>query len=496
MVIRRKHMRRYMALVVGCLVMTGVSCNLGTRATPTPSPAPAPEIAETELPPIEAASTALAQYGATLTAQAPPSTPTPDSGVICLLAFEDLNGNTVHDESEGVLQDVRFVLQHDAAEVEALYRSSEGGPFCLAELPPGDYVIQAFPPISFGATPSGEMSIRLAAGETVQVALGFVESSRPDGRLELDGRHPAAILASDTRGDTLYLAAAQTLYRSEDGGQSWESVGEQPPGPSMVASPAEPSILYAGRDLDCFRGGPPAPLYISQDGGASWTESADGTGLCPATAHPLDPAIAWAIGCDGPYMTEDGGLTWQHQPADAWGLYTLDEIRPVDTQPRTLYATGNSEGGSGALFRSQDGGHTWRLVTDEPELWISALLLRPDAPDEVWFATPTGVWHSLDGGDTWEIARAGLEEVAVGDDYLFENRGLHALARDASGALYLGTEQGIFQSGDGGLNWRPLSGPPWTHEPISQVIVTDAWSDTRLWVTAASGVYLYTPQVP
>jgi photosystem II stability/assembly factor-like uncharacterized protein len=490
-------MRRHAFWIVVCLVATGISCNLGASATPTPFPSPSPGLPETELPPIEAASTALAQYSATLTAEAPPATPTPvpASGMICLLAFEDRNGNAAHDETEEVLQGVRFVLQHERAEIETLLRTSDSGPFCLAELPPGDYVVRAFPPVSMGSAPTEEMSITLVAGQTVQVTIGFVETRRPDGRLELEGKDPApATLGGDAGGGSLYLAAAETLYRSADGGQSWEAVGERPPAANLVVSPADPDYLYAGGDLECFRGGPPEPVYVSQDGGATWAEAPEGTGLRPAAAHPQDPTVAWAVGCDGPYLTQDGGQTWQLGPADAWGLYILAEIQPADDQARTLYASGNSEGGSGALFRSLDGGRSWQLVTDQPELWISALLPSPDNADEVWFATPAGVWHTLDAGDTWEVSRAGLEEVTVGEDYLFENKGLHALVRDKSGTLYLGTEQGVFHSRDGGVNWHPLSGAPWAREPIGQLIVSDASPETRLWVSAASGVYLYTPR--
>ncbi len=492
-------MRRHLLLVIACLMATGIGCNLGAGATGTASPSPTPAVVETQLPPVEAASTALAQYSATLTAEAPPSTPSPvpDSGTICLLAFEDLNGNTVHDESEGVLQGVRFVLRHEKAVIETLLRASDSGSLCLAELPPGDYVVHAFPPSYAGSTPAAEATVTLAAGESVQVAMAMTERSRPDGRLELDSRDPVvAMLGSGPGGSRLYLATARTLYRSDDGGQSWESVGEKPPAINMVVSPAEPAILYAGGELECFRGGPPAPMFISEDGGASWNETPEGEGLVPAAAHPDDPTIAWAIGCDGPYLTQDSGRTWQRQLAEAWGLYILEEVEPVSDRPRILYASGNSEGGSGALFGSQDGGYSWQLITDEPELWISALLVRPDTADEIWFATPAGVWHSLDGGDTWEVSRAGLEGVTVGDDYVFENRGLHALVRDQSGTLYLGTERGLYQSGDGGANWRPLSGAPWADEPISQLIATSAWPETRLWVTAASGVYLYTPEAP
>jgi len=94
------------------------------------------------------------------------------------------------------------------------------------------------------------------------------------------------------------------------------------------------------------------------------------------------------------------------------------------------------------------------------------------------------------------VSRAGLEDTTVGDDFLFEDKGLHTLTRDQSGVLYLGTEQGVFRSADGGVNWRHISGPPWAQESVRELMVTHAWPVVRLWVTAASGVYLYTPEGP
>ena len=490
-------MRRYLLLLILLPALTGICCNFAS-STPTPSPtAVFVEPKETPLPAIDAASTALAQLNITLTAEAPTITPTPrppETGVICVLPFQDSNENAQQDGDEQPLAGVRIVLEHQQVELEAHLRTVEAGPFCFSDLPPGEYQVIAHGPPPYQSTTPSPMTVDLSAGERFSMSWGFAEAPLPDGRVMLDVDDVGMdLFLSDPSGSTFYLATGQALYRTDDGGQSWTRLEEPVPARNVVPSPTDPDLLFAGDGLDCFRGEDDVPLFISRNGGQSWTEAASGLNLRPAAAHPSDPELAWAIGCAGVYRTVDGGSTWLHQPAEEWGLYTLDEIIPVGEQPDVLLAAGNSEGGSGALFRSEDTGSSWQTVTDEPSLWISALLVNPGNADQIWFTTPAGVWHSSDGGLDWRLSAAGLEEVTVGDAYQFDGRGLHALARAESGMLFLGTEQGLYQSGDGGTNWSPAPETPWGLTPVLELAVTDSQGEMRLWATTESGIHLYTP---
>ena len=492
-------MRRYLLVLILLPAATGICCNI---ASPDPTPVPSPtavivEPVETPIPAIDAASTALAQLNITLTAVAPTITPTPpppETGVICVLPFQDSNENAQQDGDEEPLAGVRVVIEHQQVELEAYLRTAETKPFCFSGLPSGEYQVIAHGPPPYQSTTPSPAMVALSAGERFSLSWGFAEAPIPDGRVMLDVDDAGTdLFMSDPAGNTFFLATEQALFRTDDGGQSWTRMEEPPPARNVVPSPADRDLLFAGDGLDCFRGGDDAPLFISRNGGQSWTEAASGLNLRPAAAHPSDPEVAWAIGCAGAYRTDDGGSTWLHQPAKEWGLYTLDEIMPVGEQPDILLAAGNSEGGSGGLFRSEDAGRSWETVTDEPSLWISALLVNPGNADQIWFATPAGVWHSSDSGLDWRVSAAGLNAVTVGNGYQFDGRGLHALARAESGMLFLGTEQGLYQSGDGGSNWSPALETPWGLAPVLDLAVTDIRGETRLWVTTESGVYLYSP---
>ena len=476
----RRNMRRVLVFIVISLVLAGLACNYPMWA-PTPTP--------TSPPPTPAST-------ATSITQSPSLTPTPQptGGTICVFAYKDLNRNAMRDNDEPPLTNVHFSIQRGGMEIQEHRSSAEDESHCFFELPPGDYKVLATAPENYQATNPSTLSITLREGKRLPVVLGFAElPSLPDGKLFIAGNVAIELVSASASGDFFFVIADNKLQLTDDGGLSWQIVGQAPPAHNVIASPADPNLLFAGDGQDCFRGGPDSPLFRSQDGGSTWEPMPSGINLRPAAAHPRNPSIAWAIGCDGVYITKDAGNSWTHQPAEEWGLYTLDLIQPAERQPMLVYAVGNSEGGSGALFRSEDGGHSWVTATDEPDLWITDLLLNPADADQVWFTTPGGIWQSTDGAATWQVQHQGLETVVVGESMQFEGRGLNSLTMASSGELYLGTAQGVFNSKDDGVTWQAIRGAPWGSENISQIVASETALGTRLWISALSGVYTYTP---
>ena len=99
----------------------------------------------------------------------------------------------------------------------------------------------------------------------------------------------------------------------------------------------------------------------------------------------------------GVYKSEDGGTTWRYLRGSGFGGRSL-AIAP--TTPATLYFYG-----AGGVYKSADGGETWRAVNRGLELgernWVSALSIDPTNPRVVFAGTRNGVYKSTDGGESW-----------------------------------------------------------------------------------------------
>jgi photosystem II stability/assembly factor-like uncharacterized protein len=473
-------MRRSLWFLILGLALAGASCNFPGLATPTPEASPTIE----PKPLATATPTAV-----------PTETPTPEpaTGQICVAAYVDANQNAMQDVGEEPLAGVKFVVRRGGVEVTSYMTTDSSKAYCFENLAPGDYQVTAETPAGYQATNPTSLAVTLSAARRVPVVLGFAPVPElPEGEVRTsDGALADAIYASQVPQATFFVRTANAFYRTTNSGANWSRVGGRPPADQIVVSASNPDLLLAGDGFPCFRGGPEVSMFRSRDGGATWKELPGGLNLRPTAIDPENPSVAWAVGCDGAYLSRDGGESWTRQQADAWSTYTLDTIVPVAGDPRVVYAAGNSEGGSGAVFRSIDGGRTWQTVQERLAFWVSALLVHPTDPEQAWFATPSGVYRTTDGGASWDESSAGLEAVTYSDDKAFDGIGLYALARDTEGLLYLGTEQGLYASRDGGATWEVFRDGPGTNLVISKIVLGPA--DARLWLETPSGVYAVAP---
>ena len=268
-----------------------------------------------------------------------------------------------------------------------------------------------------------------------------LENTRQIARVRINPKNP----------DLVYVAALghvwapneeRGIYRSKDGGKTWEKIFSRGPkagASELVLDPTNANILYAGfwevyrKPWDLESGGPGSGIFKSTDGGDTWTELTKNPGLPKGiignvglTVSPANPDRIWALleaEDGGVFRSDDAGKTWKkmnderklRQRAWYYGRLFAD---PKD--PNKLYAA-NVE-----FFRSDDGGKTWNTIPtphgDNHALWIAA-----DDPQRMIEGNDGGAIVTTNGGKSWSSEdnqpTAQFYRVALDDDFPYNAYG-------------------------------------------------------------------------
>ncbi|MDP4711397.1 MAG: glycosyl hydrolase, partial [Saprospiraceae bacterium] len=218
-------------------------------------------------------------------------------------------------------------------------------------------------------------------------------------------------------GETFLIRPAHAMgdgiYKSEDAGKTWKKMGLEKTGRigRIVIHPTNPDIVYAAALGHAYGPQQDRGVYRSTDGGNTWKQVLfvdEGTGAADITIDPQNPdqlyAGMWSIHINtwglnsggaggGVYRSRDGGDTWE--PMTTKGL-PGGKDRPVGktavalchNQPNVVYALFEIE--SPALYRSDNGGETWTLMTRNHDIaerapYYTRIAVAPDNPDEIYF---------------------------------------------------------------------------------------------------------------
>ena len=239
-------------------------------------------------------------------------------------------------------------------------------------------------------------------------------------------RHIARVRVHPTNPDLVYVAAQgnvwtptpdRGIYRSKDGGKSWQKIlfrNDSTGASDLVMDPSNPNVLYATfwqagrRPWMLVSGGPGSGIFKSTDGGDSWQEISHAKGLpmgmmgnMGIDVSPVKPSRVWAIieaDSGGVYRSDDAGATWTRTNGDrslrqrAW-YYTKIHADSKDTN--VVYVNNVS------FQRSTDGGKTFRPVRgiphgDSHDFWIA-----PNDNRRMIEGDDGGASVSTDGGRTW-----------------------------------------------------------------------------------------------
>jgi photosystem II stability/assembly factor-like uncharacterized protein len=268
------------------------------------------------------------------------------------------------------------------------------------------------------------------------------------------------------------------LYRSRDGGSSWEKVFSSREGErqdelwaesinaveSISFSPATNSKWFI---VDWWR------VWKTSDAGVTWTPSRQGLQnfvVNDIKIDPVDPAkIYMAVADNGLVVSNDLGVSWQRKMSGIVDGHA-QEVEFSSQNPNKLYLIMNPwqrEGNKIYVYKSMNGGSTWNDVSFYPrqaldrkdKSYVSGgttnIEIDPFSDEIIYVATDGyGIYRSSDGGMSWSPIHYGLK-----NPFVKGPGALLAVPYQGRTLLYLSTMGGgIYRSDDRGDTWKLLTG--------------------------------------
>ncbi|HTH52182.1 MAG TPA: hypothetical protein VL501_09630 [Pyrinomonadaceae bacterium] len=289
-----------------------------------------------------------------------------------------------------------------------------------------------------------------------------------------------AVAVAPTQGNTVYVGTGEAdmrsqvsfgdgMYKSIDAGRTWSHIGlEKTRQIGRIAiSPRDPNTVFVAALGNMYGPSPDRGLYRSRDGGKTWEKvlhKDENIGAIDVTIDPTNPQIVYTVLWNtrrppwsiyppsygpggGIWKSVDGGTTWKEIgngiPVEGRGRIGL-AIAP--SNPKRIYAI--VDAAKGGLYRSDDAGMTWLPTNDQKRIWqrgwyFSKVVVDPKNPDSVYVSN-TSVYKSTDGGKTMTA----IKGAPGGDDY-------HQLwiYPDDPNRMIVASDQGAVVSEDGARTW-------------------------------------------
>jgi len=287
----------------------------------------------------------------------------------------------------------------------------------------------------------------------------------------LAGQAVRALAQAPSDPDLLVAGTLDGVYRSSDAGKTWERIS--PEGheeirnlDSVAVDPHDPEVIYVGTFHLPWK---------TPDGGRHWVPIHEGmiddSDVMSILVDRVNPHRIYASACSGIYRSENGAKLWKKIQGIPFSARRTHVIRQDPQHPVTVYAA-TTEG----LWRTSSAGAAWQRVT--PHSWvINALVVSSDPPNRLVIGTDRlGVLVSDDGGQHFRRANDGFFHRQIVALALGRERPERVLA------VLANAPEPVLATEDGGHTWAPL-GPGLTAEGLRRVYSSpDGW-----WVALERG---------
>ncbi len=291
------------------------------------------------------------------------------------------------------------------------------------------------------------------------------------------------------------VIAGKGMYKSIDGGESWQHIGLDDTGHigAVEINPENHNVVYVAAIGQAFNANEERGLYKTVDGGRNWEQVlfiSDETGISDVEMLPGNPEIVFATAWKaerkpwtiisggeneegGLFKSVDGGASWEKVteglPTGLIGKMDL-ALSPADSS--IVYLLVEAPGDEGGLYKSIDQGQTFEQVSDHDGIitrpfYYANIDVDPQNPDIV-YAMATGNFISKDGGENWERLA-----VPHGD-----NHDMWINPNDPD--LYI-------QANDGGANVTHNGGKTWStqfNQPTAELYQVEVDDQYPYWLYA------------
>lgn len=253
------------------------------------------------------------------------------------------------------------------------------------------------------------------------------------------------------------------IYESTDQGGSWHRLARLDGGDDLVVDDivvdaANHSVVYAAA---WKFGHPDGGLWVSRDGGKNWKADPGlrGQSIRAFAQSPSNPKMLFAGTLGGVFRSSDGGGSWKLiSPAGSKEIHEVESLAVDPKDPDVLFA------GTWHLpWRTKDGGKNWENikqgVIDDSDVF--SIIVDPEQPSVVYASACSGIYKSANGGDVFKKIQ-GIPATARRTRVLRQD----PVHRDT---VYAGTTEGLYKTTDAGRTFQRMTGP--------DVIVNDVFID-------------------